>query len=299
MKKLFFILSITAIFLFNSCNQIEEETIQNNNLEWINYNGISIAVLDNTLVFDNENDMYACYDLLCKLGTKDLDDFEKRLNFTSYRTFYSSNSKILDEFNDEHAITLLNPEQNIIVADKIIHDSPIEGIICANEIEFMNCSYIILTKQNQVTRDDDIFRSIKGEPMLKSSAIPHGLDSGKIKFDEFEYPITCRLEYNAGLFKNLEISMYRTWVGGISSMSFRVNPYYDSFYKEKNACWDITNWSKEKGTMSLTCSDKKSVRKLYALDFHVEFNVYDTRVPPATTTSRWLNIGYNQDDICD
>jgi len=77
---------------------------------------LPVSVENNTLVFETEKDYQLCLDLLGKADTKQLNDFEKVLNFESLRN--SDKSKELKD-EDKLFLTLLNPKRSIIIANHI------------------------------------------------------------------------------------------------------------------------------------------------------------------------------------
>ena len=77
---------------------------------------LPVSVENNTLVFETEENYQKCLDFLGDADTKQLNDFEKVLNFESLRS--CDKSKELED-EDELFLTLLNPQRSIVISNYI------------------------------------------------------------------------------------------------------------------------------------------------------------------------------------
>jgi len=128
-KNLYFIIILLLSILFIvSCNSENELNDDGNELCYYNYETFKLSVVDNTLLFEDEHELFRCFDYLVESGYENFDAFEESINFFSFRRFYSYLEE-KPEFYEDLYFTLLNPDGKIIVGDYLLQDCPEENNI--------------------------------------------------------------------------------------------------------------------------------------------------------------------------
>ena len=207
---------------------------------------LPVTVEENTLVFESEQDLQKCLDLLKEADIKQLDDFEKTLNFESYRTSHKGS---IDEddpnFSDELFLSIINPNAEIIVAQHVLRvDFDNEKTIVA-PVNSNNS----LKSGSSITFDwdEDIFEYLetgkrnllkrKKKYCTSDKEKEHYMGSGT---DMEAFKIKAKVCFQRfGWYNSIIIKMKQT-VGNNSSFPVHVwyntvGPYHkNSFYKRKN-----------------------------------------------------------------
>lgn len=295
------LITIAGISFLSSCNKNDNKFFENNNKNIFDFEIFSISLIDNTLIFENEKQLNACFEYLNTLGDDNFDEFESILGYVSYRTFFAKSDDNSKLFSDELYATLLNPEGKIIVGKYLLHDLPNENQICAfrldNDFRILNKTDI---PDYVVTRDQDIFEEINNKGQLKSiSSLSYC--NGKhpsVIINDFGVEIKITTEYNKGIFHFLKAKISRPWCIGCGltlSVSTRENDTSFWIGQSQRSC-NISAWDSSTGT---SASIRINTKKLIAYNFLVDYSVSDeTQFPYPYYQTYNGDISCNSGTIC-
>lgn len=219
--------------VFASCQKETVENINSPQVQSFNFEAFSVSVVDNTLAFEDEKELNKCFEYLAELGDENFDSFEEGMNYMSYRRFFFDMEE-KSIFDEELYATLLNPEGKIIVGDYLLQDKPEENNILVYKMDCENRNREeFLVPNIVVSRDQDIFKAIRGEAPLKSVSsrdLCKDNDPKETIYD-FKVDIDIKTQFNTGIVKYFKAKISRPWCIGCG-ITLRVEnrPNESSFY---------------------------------------------------------------------
>lgn len=208
-------LLVLSIFLIVSCQK--ESDIEVNSSKAANYifDTFNLSVIENTLVFEDEQELYKCFDYLVELGHENFNTFEESINYVSYRQLFIHIEDKPDYYEDLY-FTILNPEGKVVVGDYLLQDCPEENNIIVYKID---CDYTNIKTFSVpdmiVSRDQDVFEAIRGEIPMKSSSRPQcNTNSQEATISDFRVDIKIKTQFNNGIVKFFKARISRPWCIG-------------------------------------------------------------------------------------
>ncbi len=279
MKKHFVFLFVCGAIVLNSCSKNEDENPSRNPEFKLDHSRFSLSVENNTIIFENLESLYKCTDYLNEIGEENFDLFEKEIGFYSYRT-YSKMSNDSTKYPNELIGTLMNPENEIIVKDRLIAiSSNLDSVsIFKFEQGFYNCEYSQSSLEKKVSVSDNVYDLFREEGDLKGACNYCGGYSEKAPIYEFNSGITVKIGNYDWVFGNvLEATISKDGWGGTVSIGLGTNLNSTSFYRDCKGCSTFSLNYKEGFGSSYTIS--RSTSPLTAYYFSVVFSVYEHAAP--------------------
>ena len=196
---------------FASCQKVTVDDINSPQIQIFDFETFSVSVVDNTLAFEDEEELNKCFEYLAELGDENFDSFEEGMNYMSYRRFFVD-MEDKSKFDEELYATLLNPEGEIIAGDYLLQDRPEEDNILVFK---MDCEDF-LVPDIVVNRDQDVFKVIRGEAPLKSVSSRElcKYNMATATITDFKVDIDVKSQFNTGIIKYFKAKISRPWCIG-------------------------------------------------------------------------------------
>lgn len=171
MKKFKLLAMMTVVLtIFSACQKdelaVEQPTEQ---LTIFGDQLIGVSVDNNCLILESEGDFQKLLDYLVQEGDDFFPEFEKTMNFDSYRAYYERNPGRSEKLIDDLVATILNPEGAIQIGDYLFKtnfkDEKTE-VYPLNELKSEN----ITGSRSPILFNwtDDVFALLNNEAVLKS-----------------------------------------------------------------------------------------------------------------------------------
>ena len=254
--------------IFVSCSQNDDDCGINIPKFQIDLNRISVSVDNNILLFENLDALYACTDYLNEIGEENFDAFEKAIGFQSFRSFNKNNS-----YPTNLIATMLNPENKIIVGDKLFEISNSLDSVSIFEVkpELNFCQVESSIPKRRISVQDNLYKIFPNDENFKSTMSYCGPKNHKSTISDFRVSVKTKIGNYDWIFWNvLEASISKGL--NINSMEIGVYTVGDNFYRDNNNCNPISG--SVSGT-DFSYSISKSVAPLIAYKYEVEYWVDD------------------------
>jgi hypothetical protein len=268
MKRISYLLTVFGM-IFVSCSQNDDDCGINIPKFQIDLNRISVSVDNNILLFENLDALYACTDYLNEIGEENFDAFEKAIGFQSFRSFNKNNS-----YPTNLIATMLNPENKIIVGDKLFEISNSLDSVSIFEVkpELNFCQEESSMPKRRISVQDNLYKIFPNDENFKSTMDYCGPNNQKSTISDFRVSVKIKIGNYDWVFWNvLEATISKGL--NINSMEIGVYTVGVDFYRTSSSnCRYLSDQSSGTG-LSYTIS--KSIAPLIAYNYEVEYWIDD------------------------
>ncbi len=254
------VLCIIVLVIQNACNKKDEINIVNqsvNNGKVFYFSTFKVKILDNTLIFKNEQEYSNAIEFLANYFNNNFEKWEEKIGFISMRkSLYYENKRDELEFEDDLFLSLINPEGLIIIGNekfKIDFNKRIAEVVDIKEkstdkIKRYNFDYDYFTEKENAfknTTEDycpgDKIKyqtwntsggNVEWKMVYQKAVIYYSLQA-KIKKDHFgggEYIYISIGYYNIGIATNYKhkktnCTAYNGYIGGGDEREYNLRAY--------------------------------------------------------------------------
>jgi hypothetical protein len=202
----------------------DQQPVAVKNPDFSGLSGIAFSVENNTLVFDTEGEFQKCLDFIREFNDKDLDLFEKKIGFSSLRSGFKNNLKLMP-IDDHLFASLLNPGYQVVVEGYMFVIDPavrkIKAVHLGDGCDLKSLD--LKTGAREFLFSDEVFAILKNEPVLKSTMVDYCGQENIHK--TFADNIETSVDYNKyGIYNSLVAKIWRT-SGGIADLRQKTVDY--------------------------------------------------------------------------